>query len=173
MRVVFLDIDGVVNTIQIYKELPAHLKNAGLKKIDGYYFDMCFNGSGRVSNTQAVVWLDKICHDYDLKIVVSSTWRGRLEMCKECLYSSGLSRDIEIIGATPWIGGYRGAEIKQYLDAHPEIEDFVILDDDADMEPFMDKLVLTNTYAGITAETELKIAQILEKGLDVNQQHSL
>jgi len=37
MRVIFLDIDGVVNTLQIYKEPPAHIPKEQLKLVEGYY----------------------------------------------------------------------------------------------------------------------------------------
>ncbi len=163
MRVIFADIDGVVNTLQIYKEIPAHLKDADLRQADGYFFDLCDRSDKRVSNTQATLWLDKICRDNDAKIVISSTWRlGDDKDCtetKECLYNSGLGRDIEIIGKTPSSSSFhRGTEIKAYLEKHPEITNFVILDDDSDMEPYMDRLVHTDVHSGITAKTRIEVS---------------
>lgn len=153
-RVVFLDIDGVVNTFQIYKEPPSHIPESQLRLHDGYYVDMCNTSSLRVSNIQAVTYLDKMCHEFNLKIVISSTWRCNFEKVKQSLYNSGLSKDIEIIGKTGPHEETRGLEICRWLDEHgKEIDDFIILDDDSDMFPLHKHLIKTNTYAGITIET--------------------
>lgn len=154
MRVVFLDFDGVINTIQIYKEQSERNDRISAK---GYFFDMCNSSKKRVSNMQAVIWLDKICHDYDLKIVISSTWRINYKDSVEALYNSGLSKDIDVVGYTPWDNDSRGSQIKKYLSEHKEIKDFIILDDDSDMDDLINHLIQTNTYAGITAETEMKV----------------
>lgn len=164
MRVIFLDIDGVVNTFQIYREKPAHLKDCPMRKIGEYYIDICSSGTGRVSNEQAVLWLDKMCKDWDAKIVLTSAWRLRFDSACQALYNSGLSKDIEIIGATPGVDdAYRGKEIQLWLDDHKDVTDFVIIDDDSDMEPYMDKLVLTNTYSGINCDTEIKVHEIFSR----------
>ncbi len=162
MKVIFLDIDGVINTLMISKE-PFKYEGRGCIERDGYYYDLCNAQDGRVSNKQAVIWLDKICKDYNLSIVLSSTWRYDFEQACECIYNTGLSRDIKIIGATPILHQLRGNEIQAYLDEHPEIEDFIILDDDSDMCHLIDHLIHCDPDAGITNGTRIKIGQYFKK----------
>lgn len=156
MRVIFLDIDGVVNTLQIYKEPPAHIPKEQLKLVEGYYVDICSPSQKRVSNLQAVTILDKICHEFNLKIVISSTWRlGHYSETIEALRKAGLSEDIEILGATPNSPThFRGEEIKTYLDMHKEIDDYIIFDDDDyDLCLLKDRLFKIDTFVGITFKT--------------------
>ena len=102
-NIVFLDIDGVVNTLQISK-VPFE---KGCIEKDGYYFQLCHECDEEVANKQAVLWLDKLCHETNAKIVISSTWRKyeNYNNAVAALYNSGLSKDIEVIGMTP-INGF-------------------------------------------------------------------
>lgn len=162
MKVVFLDIDGVVNTFQFYKEPPINIPKEKLKFIDGYYVDICSESDLRVSNTQAMILLDRLCHKYNLKIVISSTWRFQYNKCCKALYNSGLEEDIEIIGHTPHLGTERGYEIQSYLQLHPEITNYIILDDDADMLPNqINHLILTNNYIGFNFNDYIKAEQMM------------
>ena len=162
MKVIFLDIDGVVNTLMISKEPFDHER--GQIKRGEFYFDLCCPSDGRVSNTQAVLWLEKICRDNDCSIVLSSTWRnGHYAEAVNALYNSGLSRDIKVIGKTPYLGTIRGEEIAAFLRGHPEITSYVILDDDNDMGDLMDHLVLTKVHAGINMGTVIEVANKFEE----------
>lgn len=166
MKVVFLDIDGVVNTLKLYKTAPNHIPPEQLKLVEGYYVDICSSSNKRVSNIDAMCWLDKLCHKFDLKMVISSTWRlGDMEEVKEALYNSGLSRDVEIIGKTErlYTDHCRGDEIKLYLNQHKDIENFVIFDDDSDIYRLDDHFIQTNTYVGITFNEYERACRILEK----------
>lgn len=152
MFVVFLDFDGVVNTVMCYKEKPINLQNSRMINRDSYYFDMCSPSDCRVSNGQAIQLLGYLCELYNLKIVITSTWRlGSYERARESLYNSGLSKDVEVVGCTRSDGSmHRGTEIKDYLDNH-EVKNFIILDDDiADLEDYKDHVIKTNSYEGIT-----------------------
>ena len=159
--VVFLDFDGVINTLMIYKE---PIKARRLLQKDGYYFDLCYPQDKRVSNTQAVLWLEKLCKEFNADIVITSTWRKDYELACECLYNSGLSKTIRVIDKTPWLDGYRGAEIDAWLKEHP-CPAFVILDDDTDMEPYMDHLVKTDFDTGITVMIYERAKQLLQNQL--------
>lgn len=166
MRVLFLDIDGVVNTFQMYKDLPFNIPANELKFVEGYYVDICSPSQKRVSNTQAVIILDKICHEFDLKIVLSSTWRlGHYEETIEALRKAGLSEDIEIIGKTGrYDSGRRGSEITRWLGEHPGIEDYIILDDDDfDLFEHRNHLFKTDAYVGITFRTMMDIEKYFEE----------
>ena len=159
--VVFLDFDGVVNTLIIYKE---PIKARRLLQKDGYYFDLCYPQDKRVSNTQAVLWLEKLCKEFNADIVITSTWRKDYELACECLYNSGLSKEIKIIDKTPWLDGYRGKEIDAWLKKH-SCPAFVILDDDTDMAPYMDHLVKTDSDTGITVMIYERAKQLLQNQL--------
>lgn len=65
--------------------------------------------------------------------------------------------------STPVLPGKsRGAEIKAWLAECAEIESFVILDDDSDMDDLSDRLVKTKTDEGLLATHILEIIKILD-----------
>lgn len=161
IQLYFSTFDGVVNTLMIYKE---PIKARRLLQKDGYYFDLCYPQDKRVSNTQAVLWLEKLCKEFNADIVITSTWRKDYGLACECLYNSGLSKTIRVIDKTPWLDGYRGAEIDAWLKEHP-CPAFVILDDDTDMEPYMDHLVKTDSDTGITVMIYERAKQLLQNQL--------
>ncbi len=133
-NVVFLDYDGVVNT-------PMWDNN-------GKHCRYNFPRDNKVNNFQCVQWVSEFCEKFGYDIVVSSSWRTDANY-KECLINGGLRKDIKILGRTPATFKYsRGREIQMYLDEHPEIENFLIFDDEDDMENLSDHLVLCNTAYG-------------------------
>ncbi len=140
MKIVFLDYDGVVNTL-IFNE-------------QGKEPNFNFPNDNKVNNFQAVCWLNKLCRETGAKIVVTSTWRISNNY-KECLYNAGLDKSIEILGRTKNLGTKRGIEIQEWLDENVDlgIEKFVILDDDMDMEHLIDYLIVTDTNIGMTYYT--------------------
>jgi hypothetical protein len=88
---------------------------------------------GKVNNFQAVQWLSEACKKFHYDIVVTSTWRTKNNY-KECLINGGLREGIEILGKTAELtvdeGWSRGWEVQKYLDEHPEINYFMIIDDE-------------------------------------------
>ena len=161
-NIVFLDIDGVVNTIQIDTK-PYKNKR---RKQGKFYFDICSPGDKRISNRQAIMWLNKLCIETKAEIVISSTWRISLDLeeLKETLINSGLLPEIKVIGTTPLLNDQiRGEEINAYLQENKDISAFVILDDDVDMGDLKEYLVQTNTYVGFTYNEYLKAKKIFEK----------
>lgn len=141
-HLIFLDYDGVVNTLCF----------------NDVYSEPNYNwpSDNRVNNTQAIAWLNKICRDFDCGIVVTSTWRKR-DNYKECLWNAGLNTNIPLLGKTDECAYMehetRGREISKWIDEHKdimsEIRDFIILDDDADMWYLSDHLIQTDTYLGL------------------------
>lgn len=77
----------------------------------------------------------------------------------------GLNKEIEVLGKTPYLGTKRGIEIQQWLDDNEDknIESFVILDDDMDMEHLMEHGVFTDTDIGLTYNTYYLAKQQLLK----------
>jgi hypothetical protein len=149
MKIIFLDIDGVLNCQDGYKE--GHCK----------YVEWT-NEHGEADHHQAFCpwskeWLNKLIDESEAKIVISSTWRhSGIEYMRKVWEMEGMSG--EIIGLTPnFIGdinGYtvpRGCEIEKWLrdngfhhinwsrEVQNEniqksgIENYLIIDDDSDM----------------------------------------
>lgn len=123
INVMFLDIDGVVNT-------PMWVENNG-KLISKYNFPE----HGKVNNWQACQWVSKFCKERGYSIVVSSSWReSGLDVCKNCLYNGGIWNNVPIIGSTPVLHNERGFEIQQWLSAQiangVKIKRYIIVDDE-------------------------------------------
>jgi len=148
LRVIFLDIDGVLS----------HYKSRW--NID----------------PQKVALLEEILKSTGAKIVVSSSWRVGCRDGKDFVdkmfstWRSELStqkRDslfIEsIIDVTDHMGRERGDEIQRWLDAHEdEVETYVILDDDNDMlEEQLFNFVQTDGWYGMSDRTVELATQIL------------
>jgi len=100
----------------------------------------------------------------DLKIVVSSTWRlgETVESLKKILFPAKLVADA-VISVTPRLawGIERGLEIQDWLDRHPEVTRFVIVDDDDDMAHLKHRLVLTDALHGFQYKDMLAANKLL------------
>lgn len=121
MNVLFLDYDGVVNT--------------PMWNDDGTHCRYNFPKDNKVNNFQAVQWISEFCQRANYSIVVTSTWRLD-DNYKECLINGGLRTGIKIVGKTEHLsseGKCRGDEIKAYLDSHPKVEKYIIVDDEDDI----------------------------------------
>lgn len=123
--VLFLDFDGVLNSEASFRweirKKTAQVNNT-LSPI-------------ACSNLQYV--LDK-CPE--LKIVISSTWRllHTMDELKAKLAEYGVDSS-RVIDQTPnTFSRHRGREIGMWLEDHPEVERFVVLDDDRDAHVFDD-----------------------------------
>ena len=148
MKVIFLDIDGVLNcrTSKSY----CHDDECGL--ITGI-------------DSDKVKRLAKIVEATNAKIVLSSDWRVGWEKhytTRKPSHAKYLDNHLKkkgnltILDKTPLFhsGYWRGEEILTYLRSHPDITNYVILDDTF-FEDFSDKeisehLVLTNREVGLT-----------------------
>lgn len=136
MNVVFLDYDGVVN-IPMWDDNGEHCNY-------GHPF------GGKVNCFQAVQWVSEFCQQFDYSIVVTSSWRMSKNY-KECLINGGLRKGIKILGRTRRLDDkHRGDEIQEYLDRHPEIDKFIIFDDETDMGHLKDHLLKCNSVVGFT-----------------------
>ena len=129
MKIIFLDIDGVLNSDKWY-----HERSDRADEID----------------ETTLPYLKWIVTETGAKIVLSSSWRklGKqnpdyLELLR-ILATYGL----EIYSETPHnsrYGRWRGNEIMEWIDSRgTEVESIVILDDDSDMCDLMPFLVKMN-----------------------------
>lgn len=118
MKVIFLDFNGVLDT----------------------YYEM------NEINLDNLRRLKHIVDETELKVVISSSlkniyhYSGRFSKHFQTILNQITAEGIEIIGITP-LRDTREEEIKAYLDSHPEIENFCIIDDDYDMESLKENLV--------------------------------
>lgn len=100
----------------------------------------------------------------DPAIVISSGWRQRysFESLKKILGISGVPSGF-VVDATPVFSSRtRGAEIRWWLNNHPDYwKNFVILDDRSDMEEMFPHLVQTEKHLGLTFDGVEKAKKIL------------
>lgn len=109
-----------------------------------------------------VARLNEITDKTDAAIVVSSSWRkGRTEkQLEDLLKDWGVKASM--VGVTPILqkemGGIvysdtRGHEINAWVESNKDTwKEFVILDDDGDMQPLLHKLVRTSFDLGLQPE---------------------
>lgn len=113
----------------------------------------------------AVSQLNRLCRESGAGVVISSTWRHiGLGRCRAMLREADFKG--KVLGATPTIWGRgfcRGDEIQDWLARHPEVERFVILDDDDDMGELLPYLVRTETLAGLTGHEVDRALAMLTK----------
>ncbi len=126
MVVIFLDFDGVITTAGSIAE-AYRIRRAG--EIPGTDWTRHQIDKELVGNVRTL-------QDHlGAKIVISSTWRilDELDVLREYLEEKGIDPST-IIDVTPHRNdGSRGREIKDWLDEHPEVTSFKILDDDSDV----------------------------------------
>lgn len=128
--VVFLDIDGVLNTRTTVQSSP--------------------KGYVGIDDARVAVLADTIKKYGGGDIVLSSDWKDLNENDEDFLYLiSKLERQgLTISGKTKDEKYARGAGIVKYLELHPEIEEYVILDDNTfdfkDYRKLWERLLLTN-----------------------------
>lgn len=165
MKVIFLDVDGVLNNHSLFKktkdERSAYANS--LPEFDDITQEQWTMFYGYMIDPYAISLLKDILQATDAKIVVSSTWRNNdktYNALKENLKNHGIDC---IVGKTPrFPGELRGTEIQQYLNENQGIENYVIIDDDSDMlDEQKSNFVQTNTQIGLTADDAKKVIEIL------------
>ncbi len=146
MKIIFLDIDGVLNSVQ---------HSVALKEQGTIY-----NAAG--INKTSLGLLKWVCEVTESEIVISSSWRRQgKEWISGVFAAHGWSYP-PIVGTTPNLTGHRGTEIRAYVDFTPTLEKYVIIDDDSDMhddqKPFF---IHTDALVGFTIYDALKCVEIL------------
>lgn len=151
--VVFLDFDGVVETIYWEKS------EDGSWTLNGHK-----SGKSELCNKQAIGWLNELYSKVSYDVVVSSSWRIRMSVdeLQELLTKSGFNSDIKVIDKTPVLYQQRGYEIQQWIDDHNFKGKFIIIDDDSDMCHLLPALVRTDCQLGFTIYDYNKALRILK-----------
>jgi hypothetical protein len=150
MNVIFLDIDGVLCTTRQA---------------------VAINDRGVMSclDPVALQFLDRIARDFDVKYVISSTWRmGESYSYFRSLFMAAQARDLAMAlyyddWATPVIHEKdRGHEIQNWIDRNKP-ENYIILDDDSDMLDHQKEFfVQTSCYDGMLFEHYKKVEELLK-----------
>lgn len=159
MKVIFLDVDGVLNT---ENNVRYHFANS--MSVSSYYIEL---------NQECMYRLQMLVNATKAKIVVSSSWRlggfansPAIKNLADQLANYGMY----IYGFTPVIhNAYRGDEIREFIKwSEIPISAFVILDDDRDMcEYTRTHLVQCPSSTGF-GDKELKRAMTILSKNDIN-----
>lgn len=135
---------------------------------DGVIMTAAWDSQYRKPDPRAIGNLNRLVYATGAFVVISSTWRGiGLGRCRALLKAAGFEG--KPIGITPSFAGRseeycRGDEIGSWLTRRAQgHRPFVILDDDADMGEFGDRLVQTASRVGLTA-TDVERAVVLLGG---------
>ena len=137
--------------------------------IEGVLISLAAQRLGDQADPACVARLNSLAAEAQAALVVSSTWRSQdpdeltalLKTWGVTALIAGVTDDLSYLDLTSPIGIRRGDEISQWLDAHPEVDDFVILDDDDDMGSLRPYLVQTETDQGLTDDQATRAALLL------------
>ncbi|MBE3086037.1 MAG: hypothetical protein IMZ64_07460 [Bacteroidetes bacterium] len=138
-NIVFLDLDGVLNTPQYAVQAFSMWK-----RTDGWFKSR--DKYGQVFDPLACACLEYLVHSTGAKVVISSTWRmSGLEVMQQMFKDREIA--VDVIGITPTevdvvergtLEYYdlvdRGHEIQQWVNDN-EVSNYVILDDHNDFTP--------------------------------------
>ena len=118
---------------------------------------------------RAILQLKKIVNSTNAEIVLSSSWRWYKDT-RDKVHKQLQAKDIDFVDTTPReinISMTRGAEIQAWLDIHPEVTNFVILDDDNIKIPELIPHHIKTTFKyGLTREKAAEAIQILNGDLN-------
>lgn len=179
MKVIFLDFDGVINSHQSCtfwhnKRDQQKWENEMYSSWQGTLFEYLAHEFCPIALSNVEELFRRVP---DLKIVVSSTWRlgETTETLKKILAPAKLVADavIDVTPAFRWVKhkqelgeSTRGHEIEDWLERHPEVTHYAIIDDDSDMlESQQKNFVHTSGLHGFQYGDMLQVLRILEEGI--------
>lgn len=132
MKVLFLDIDGVCNSAAWVKQ---------------------GNNPWHGTDPAAVALVRRIIKETKCDVVLSSTWRLYPEAMavvkRDVCHFIDVTKDMQ--AGAKWGVVERGLEVQEWLDRHPEVTQYAILDDNSDFLPNQ-WLFLTTWDFGITED---------------------
>ncbi|MBE6959414.1 MAG: hypothetical protein E7448_01640 [Ruminococcaceae bacterium] len=145
MKVLFLDFDGVLNS-------EKYIRRTGL--------------TGVVIDPVNMALLKQIIDATDARIVLSTTWREHWSQNPDECNSTGREINeifaeygLQIFDKTPMIYPKRETEIQSWLESHPGVESFVVLDDRFLSADYLTgHFVKTSGYARGLDETDMQTA---------------
>lgn len=155
MKIVFLDIDGVLNSDDWYKSGEAKKAYEKTKIVSDYHFD-----------PNAWKLVEKLLIETGAKIVLTSSWRNYTlgATLKDFTGTKFEVLNKYIVGITPHsMLRNRGKEIETFIkNTDIKIDRYVIIDDDTDFNTDqLQYFVRTDWFHGITEENYNKAKKIL------------
>ena len=161
-RIIFLDIDGVLNSHIIAEEW---FRLTGKVGYGGW-----FNEEDIVIEKSDVKWghlnvsnLREIVEATDAKIVISSDWRRSFSVEKFKQMFELYGWKAPVIDKTTVLKS-RGLEIAAWLAANSDVENYVIIDDNDQFLPDqLDRFVHTNPECGLSWNDTQKAILILNQ----------
>ncbi|MDX1285926.1 MAG: HAD domain-containing protein [Draconibacterium sp.] len=164
MKIIFLDIDGVLNHEQFYINRQEQIF-AGKWSITRPFSEI---------DPKCVNLLSEFCRKNDIKVVISSTWRASrdAEAFNEMFSNEFFEQPaFEVISTTPHLPRWsvRGNEIRQWIEENENIigckyydyYDYCILDDDGDMLLWQkENFLKVDRFVGITPQTIFEMKKI-------------
>jgi len=162
VKVIFLDIDGVLNS-QLYAEKHLGEDNQADSSVPHPMSEI---------DPVSVGFLNSLIEDTGAVVVVSSTWRlnRSVEELQDILNQRGFTG--KIVGLTPSLhrlepAMLRGNEIYKWIEDNIQYEEreslpYVIFDDDSDMLYWQrNNFILVDAYCGLTPNQIYKAKRIL------------
>jgi hypothetical protein len=166
MKIIFLDIDGVLNSYTDF--------------IERNYYANSINHDNEVISPGKLALLEDIVKKTGAKIVISSMWRElySLKELYELFVNRGFTLPVTtIIGKTTStditlsdnISRTRNIRIKEWLENRNDIESFVILDDedpenfDDDLQEHLITTIMANGLNYIEADKAVKILGVIKE----------
>ena len=171
-KLIFLDIDGVMNSEKSFKDLYKVSKIPEVKKLIPHLRCFCSD----IFGYDAVYYIDKLCKETGARIVISSTWRlgYTVKQLGRIFLYNGTNSDFVIgkTGRRHFINGsvsFRDEEILTYIEENYTKEEYkklryVVIDDDTyDLKRVESYLVNTDNKVGFTKKDYQKAYDILMK----------
>lgn len=132
MKVLFLDIDGVCNSAAWVRQ---------------------GNNPWNGTDPAAVALVRRIIKETKCDVVLSSTWRlyaeSRATVKRDVCHYIDVTKDMQ--GGAKWGVVERGLEVQEWLERHPAVTEYAILDDNSDFLPNQ-WLFLTTWEIGLTED---------------------
>jgi hypothetical protein len=161
MKVIFLDIDGVLNNYDYaMKRYNEKCEQAGVSSHAHSVINDCYDHFDPIS---VKVLNDVLLLVNGVKVVISSAWRlsNTLDEIRAHFEDQGI-KNCNIVSQTPYLSQKkRGEEIDAWLDKNHLITDFVIIDDADDMYPHKEHLVQTTFEKGLRGAHINRILDVL------------
>lgn len=177
MKVLFLDIDGVLNSENWFGYRLYCIKNNMFNEVINFVNtnDERIKYKLSMIDDRAIANLNRIIEETGCKVVLSSSWRSCVEventLTEYLLKLKGFKYELYDVTPRLWFNDFsirRGEEIQLWMDKESEkneIESFVILDDDySDILPEqMNNFIHIDGQVGLIDKDVFAAIEILNK----------